>query len=108
MRLSDHRRRLGGVLLLCGWLIAGISNAVQAVDEPYPVRPIDLIVPWGPGGGADYIGRALGKELQPLLGVSLPILNVPGGTGQTGIIKMRGSKADGYTIEEVTSETILL
>jgi hypothetical protein len=64
MRLSDYRRRLRGLFLLCAWLVAGISNAVQAVDEPYPTRPIDLIVPWGPGGGADYIGRALGKELQ--------------------------------------------
>ena len=108
MRLSDYRRRFRDVLLLCAWLIAGTSNAVQTVDELYPTRPIDFIVPWGPGGGADYIGRALGKELQPLMGVSLPILNVPGGTGQTGIIKMRGSKADGYTIEEVTSETVLL
>jgi tripartite-type tricarboxylate transporter receptor subunit TctC len=90
------------------WLIAGLVNAGLAAGEPYPERPIDLIVPWGTGGGADYIGRVLGKELQPLLGVSLPVLNVPGGTGQTGLIKMRDSKADGYTIEEVTSETVLL
>jgi tripartite-type tricarboxylate transporter receptor subunit TctC len=81
---------------------------VASADEAYPSRPIDLIVPWGTGGGADYVGRALAKELQPLLGVSLPVLNVPGGTGQTGLIKMRSNKADGYTLEEVTSETVLL
>lgn len=84
------------------------SSAAHAADAAYPARPINLIVPWGTGGGADYIGRALAKQLEPLLGASLPVLNVPGGTGQTGLIKMRGEKADGYTIEEVTSETVLL
>jgi len=98
----------GRTLLLFAWLVAGIAGVGHAEDAAWPARPIDLIVPWGTGGGADFIGRALGKELQPLLGVSLPILNVPGGTGQTGLIKMRDSKADGYTIEEVTSETVLL
>ena len=108
MCVSKRASRPRLCLLFFLWLIAGLVNAGLAAGEPYPERPIDLIVPWGTGGGADYIGRVLGKELQPLLGVSLPVLNVPGGTGQTGLIKMRDSKADGYTIEEVTSETVLL
>ena len=95
-------------LLVAGSALA-ILTATTAFGAPeYPTRPIDLIVPWGTGGGADYLGRALAKELEPLLGVSLPVINVPGGTGQTGLIKMRDSKPDGYTIEEVTSETVLL
>jgi len=89
-------------------LALAIASAAFAAEQAFPSRPIDLIVPWGTGGGADYIGRALAKELQAELGVSLPVLNVPGGTGQTGLIKMRDAKADGYTIEEVTSETVLL
>ena len=108
MRLADERTRLLEVLFVCAALMAGIASTALAADEAYPARPIDLIVPWGTGGGADYIGRALGKELQAQLGVSLPVLNVPGGTGQTGLIKMRDAKADGYSIEEVTSETVLL
>ena len=108
MRLADERTWLWRLLFVCVSIMAGIASTALAADEAYPARPIDLIVPWGPGGGADYIGRALGKELQAQLGVSLPVLNVPGGTGQTGLIKMRDAKADGYTIEEVTSETVLL
>ena len=108
MRLSREPRRRHALLSFCSSLIGWMACAAIAADMAYPTRPIDLIVPWGTGGGADYIGRALAKELQPLLGVSLPVLNVPGGTGQTGLIKMRDSKPDGYTIEEVTSETILL
>ena len=95
-------------LLLAGFALTVLTATTAFAASEYPTRPIDLIVPWGTGGGADYLGRALAKELEPLLGVSLPVLNVPGGTGQTGLIKMRDSKADGYTIEEVTSETVLL
>jgi putative tricarboxylic transport membrane protein len=108
MRLSHELRRLWRLLSLYGSLVAALAIPALACADAYPTRPIDFIVPWGTGGGADFVGRALAKEMQPILGVSLPVLNVPGGTGQTGLIKMRDSKADGYTIEEVTSETVLL
>ena len=108
MRLSNASTSNPSLLLLCVALAVGIASAALADPPGYPTRPIDLIVPWGTGGGADYVGRALAKEMQPVLGVSLPVLNVPGGTGQTGLIKMRDAKPDGYTIEEVTSETVLL
>jgi tripartite-type tricarboxylate transporter receptor subunit TctC len=107
MRVTQWKR-LRYVLLLGASLVAVFATGLAIADEQYPSRPIDLIVPWGTGGGADYVGRALAKELEPLLGVSLPVLNVPGGTGQTGLIKMRNARPDGYTIEEVTSETVLL
>lgn len=100
---------IGRVALLfscmCGMVLA--PRAVGA-DEAYPARPVNFIVPWGTGGGADYIGRALAKELEAVLGGSMPVLNVPGGTGQTGLMKLRAERADGYMIEEVTSETVLL
>jgi tripartite-type tricarboxylate transporter receptor subunit TctC len=94
---------------LASALVFSFAIAVaSATAAPYPSRPIDFIVPWGPGGGADYVGRALSKEMSPILHVSLPVVNIPGGTGQTGLIKMGQAAADGYTIEEVTSETVLL
>ncbi len=108
MSVSSEPTRLRRMRLPFASLALAIAGASAAAMADYPTRPIDLIVPWGTGGGADYIGRALGKELQPILGVSLPVLNVPGGTGQTGLVKMGDAKADGYTIELVTSETVLL
>ena len=107
MRLPYPPRRLGRLLFVAASLAVALGST-RVSAETYPTRPIDFIVPWGTGGGADYVGRALAKEMQSILGVSLPVLNVPGGTGQTGLIKLRDSKADGYTIEEVTSETVLL
>jgi tripartite-type tricarboxylate transporter receptor subunit TctC len=108
MRLPYEPRRLERLLLLGASLVAAFALSASASADTYPTRPIDFIVPWGTGGGADYVGRALAKEMQPILGVSLPVLNVPGGTGQTGLIKMRDSKPDGYMVVEVTSETVLL
>jgi len=108
MRLSREPCRFWWLLPLCAMFAPTLVIPLPASAQAYPTRPVDFIVPWGTGGGADYVGRALAKEMQPILGVSLPILNVPGGTGQTGLIKMRDAGADGYTIELVTSETVLL
>ena len=79
--------------------------AAAMAQEKYPARPIEFIVPWGPGGGADVMARKVGKLLEPILKVSLPVINVPGATGQTGLNKMLKGEADGYTMEVMTGDT---
>jgi tripartite-type tricarboxylate transporter receptor subunit TctC len=100
--------RLSVIWFVPAILIATIVIGTAAAASLYPSRPIDFIVPWGTGGGADLVGRALAKEMEPVLEVSLPVVNVPGGTGQTGLAKLGEGPADGYMIEEATSETLLL
>jgi len=68
-------------------LLLAISAALfggKAVAAGYPERPIELIVPWGPGGGADQLARLVSKLMEPMLGQGIPVVNVPGGTGATG------------------------
>ncbi len=77
-------------------------------QSAYPTRPIDFIVPWGPGGGADLLARTSGKLMEPILGVSLPVVNVPGATGQVGLTKMVSGPTDGYMIEVMTGDTYSL
>jgi tripartite-type tricarboxylate transporter receptor subunit TctC len=77
---------------------------VQA-QEKYPSRPIEFIVPWGPGGGADQVARKSAQLMEKDLGASLPVINVPGATGQTGLNKMLTSAADGYTMSIMTGDT---
>lgn len=55
-------------------------------QELYPSRSIEMIVPWGPGGGSDQTGRKIAKLLENELKVSLPVVNVPGATGNTSLI----------------------
>ena len=64
----------------------------------YPERPIELIVPWGPGGGADQLARLVSKLMEPMLGQGIPVVNVPGGTGATGMAKLLAAPADGYSM----------
>ena len=66
--------------------------------QDYPTRPVELIVPWGPGGGADQLARLTGKLLERELGVGIPVVNVPGGTGATGMAKLLSTPPDGYAM----------
>lgn len=88
------RAGLGAVLIA----IAAFVPAANAADEKYPSRPIEYVVPWGPGGGADQLARLTGKLLEPVVGTSFPVVNVPGATGGTGMAKLLSSPADGYSM----------
>ena len=71
--------------------------AGRASAETYPSRPIELVVPWGPGGGADQLARKVAQLAEPMLGQGLPVVNIPGGTGATGMAKLLANPADGQT-----------
>jgi tripartite-type tricarboxylate transporter receptor subunit TctC len=81
------------------------SFAARAVAQNYPTRPVEMIVTWGPGGGADQTGRIVGKLLEPLLKVSIPVDNVPGASGVTGLTKLLGGEPDGYQVGILTGDT---
>jgi tripartite-type tricarboxylate transporter receptor subunit TctC len=85
-------KRLGFVLL------AALAAAPAAAQEKYPSRPVEIIVPWGPGGGADQLARIVAKLLEPMLGTSFPVVNVPGATGGAGMAKLLAAPADGYSM----------
>lgn len=87
--------------------LAATSVTTHAQDK-YPSRPIEFVVPWGPGGGADQLARKIAPGLEKALGVSLPVINVAGATGQTGLNKMLTSAADGYSISVFIADTLAL
>ena len=86
-------------------LLLGLTSVAVTAQEKYPSRPIEFIVPWGPGGGADQVARKVAPAIEKELKVSLPVINVPGATGQSGLNKMLTSPADGYTISIMTGDT---
>lgn len=88
--------------LLAGTL--AMTGAASAND--FPNRPIELIVTFGPGGGADMMGRAITQQLEPVLGVSIPVSNVAGASGNAGLTRLRTSPPDGYTMGTMISLTI--
>jgi tripartite-type tricarboxylate transporter receptor subunit TctC len=88
-------------------LLASVSWLAPA-QERYPSRPVEFIVPWGPGGGADQVARKAGKLMEEDLKVSFPVVNSPGATGNTGMAKLLAAQADGYSISIMTWDTYAL
>jgi tripartite-type tricarboxylate transporter receptor subunit TctC len=94
------------VRLAWGLALLAACAAVLAQDRKFPSRPIDMIVNFGPGGGADQLGRVMSKLLEPLLGVPVPVANVAGASGNAGLVKVLTSTADGYTLGTLTGLSI--
>jgi len=88
--------------------VAGALTVSANAQEKYPSRPIEFVVPWGPGGGADQLARKIAPGLEKTLGVSLPVINAPGATGQTGLTKMLAAPSDGYSISVFIADTLAL
>jgi tripartite-type tricarboxylate transporter receptor subunit TctC len=89
-------------------LLLGLTSLAVTAQEKYPSRPIEFIVPWGPGGGADQVARKAGKIMEEDLKVSFPVVNVPGATGNTGMAKLLAAQADGYSVSVMTWDTYAL
>lgn len=93
-------------------LAAAISIALtvggHSARAEYPDHPINFIVPWGPGGGADVLARTAGKIMSEDLKASVPVINVPGATGMTGMTKLLTSPADGYSLAVLIGDTYAL
>ena len=86
-----------GVLAVTGGALA---------QENYPQRPVEFIVPYGAGGGADQLARMVGKLLEADLKTSFPVINVPGAVGNTGMTKLLSAPADGYSAAVLVGDTI--
>ena len=97
------------LLAACITAPGALAAATSAIaQEKYPSRPIEFVVPWGPGGGADQLARKIAPGLEKALGVSLPVINVAGATGQTGLVKMLTAPSDGYSISVFIADTMAL
>ena len=67
----------------------------------YPERPIELVVPWSPGGGSDTLMRIVADALEPRLGQPVNVRNVPGLSGTSGMREAAGAEPDGYTAAQL-------
>jgi len=76
------------------------GTAAQKIDpaEKYPVRPIRLICPYVPGGGADIFSRTVAQKLAESLGQSVIVDNRPGANGGIGTELVAKATPDGYTL----------
>ena len=99
--IGTRQVSLIGVLLALLW-----SGMVAA--QPYPARPITMIVPFPAGGATDTVARLLAEQMRPILGQSIIVENVGGAAGSIGVGRAVRSPPDGYTLSIGTSTTHML
>ena len=80
--------------------IAGAAAALpgRAAATEYPARPVQIVVPYAPGGTTDIMARIIGQKLTTMLGQSFVILNKPGAGGAIGSEFSAKQPADGYSL----------
>ena len=78
--------------------LAAFAGFATAQTEPYPSKPVKLIVPVPPGGAADVMARMIAEHLQTKLGQPFVVENRPGAGSAIGMQAVAKSPPDGYTI----------
>ena len=84
---------LGAALLSVATLASPNASA-----QPYPNRPITLVVPLGVGGSTDVIARIVAEGMRQVLGQTIVVENTTGAGGTIGVGRVARAAADGYTI----------
>jgi tripartite-type tricarboxylate transporter receptor subunit TctC len=79
-------------------LLATLACAGAAAAQPYPSRPITMIVPFAAGGPTDTLGRLMADAMRRSLGQPIVIENVTGASGSIGTGRSVRAAADGYTL----------
>ncbi len=79
-------------------LVLGSLHSDPLAAQDYPSRPIRLVIPFPAGGGADFMGREIGRELAAILKQPVVAENRAGASGIVGSQHVAQSKPDGYTL----------
>jgi len=92
-----HHWAVKMLLVVCA---SGISlgQSASAQTEPYPSRPISLVVPAGPGTGADVQARLAAQKLGEVLGQRIVVENAVGASGIIAVQRVMRARSDGYTL----------
>ncbi len=93
-----------GATLLCALSLG--ASAQGAAD--YPSRPIELVVPFGAGGGTDVLARVFAEAAKKHMSQPMTVLNKPGASGGIGLTEVAMAKPDGYKIAMVTVEMAII
>ncbi len=79
-------------------LLIAVAAAPTALAQPFPSKPVKVIVPFTAGSATDILGRTVGQKLQEFWGQPVVIENRPGAGGTIGEGIVAKSAADGYTL----------
>jgi tripartite-type tricarboxylate transporter receptor subunit TctC len=84
--------------IIAAGLLAAAASLSTATEQPYPQRPVRLIVPYAPGGSADIAARLVSDAWAKRLGGTIVVDNRAGAGGNIGVDAVAKAQPDGYTI----------
>jgi len=87
---------------------ASVKLGPAFAQENYPNRPIQMICPWGAGGGTDATARIVAALLEKEFGQPVNVVNRTGGSGVVGHAAIAGATPDGYTLGIITVEIAMM
>ncbi|MBN2568742.1 MAG: tripartite tricarboxylate transporter substrate binding protein [Deltaproteobacteria bacterium] len=107
-----RKRRYGkitviGIIAFIFVICPQVIPAQCKAPAGYPSKPLEIIVPWGTGGGADQFSRAIAQPLEKVLGKQIKITCMPGAATITGLTHYMSLPADGYSIFFLTNDTLI-
>lgn len=95
--MRSHVWRQAGPLMALVLALMPIAGHTQSADS-FPVRPIRILVPYGPGGATDITARLLAAKLPDAIGQQVVVENRPGAGGNIAIDALAAAAPDGYTL----------
>jgi tripartite-type tricarboxylate transporter receptor subunit TctC len=84
-----------GILFI---VLAVLCLAATAWAGEFPEKPIQVVVPWKPGGGSDISARIIGDHMKDILPEPLVVSNIDGAAGLNGALQVHKARPDGYTL----------
>src|SRR5882672_8133393 len=99
-------------LARCAALAAGLALLAAGADgaraQPYPARPVTLVVPFPAGGSTDWLSRLIGQKLEQRLKQPFIVENRPGGANLIAATAVAKATPDGHTLLMTTSTTMAI
>ena len=86
----------------------GCLLASPVLSQPYPIRPIMLVVPFAAGGGNDIVARVIAEKMGKTLGQQVVVENRPGAAGTIGTLQVAKSAPDGYVLGLGSNATLAI
>lgn len=99
-------KRYAGWMVFILVLAFVFASHEEAFSQPFPTKPLNIIVPFTPGGAVDTTIRIISEEAEKSLGQKILVINKPGAGAAEGQGFVARSKADGYTLLAMTSSVV--